>query len=141
MRPFPPCPLAHLAAGLAAIALVVGCGADASDSKGPTPPTFAQPLTAAQQRGQGLALSEGCVSCHGIDFTGGVGPTWIDLAGSTVALADGTTVVADDAYLARAITDPKAEVRADAKVVMPTNQLTDAQVADLVAFFHALAGS
>lgn len=81
------------------------------------------------------------MSCHGIDFTGGVGPGWVGLAGSTVALEDGTSVVADGAFLARAITDPGAQVRAGSKIAMPENQLADAQVADLVAFLHALANA
>lgn len=111
------------------------CGADTADA-----PELG-PLTPEQQRGRGLALSEGCVSCHGIDFSGGVGPGWVGLAGSTVALDDGTSVVADDAFLARAITDPGAQVREGSKIAMPENELTDAQVADLVAFLHALSDS
>lgn len=39
-----------------------------------------------------------------------MGPTVKGLAGNRVQLSDGSTVTADDAYLAKAITDPDAEI-------------------------------
>jgi cytochrome c oxidase subunit 2 len=50
-----------------------------------------------------------CLSCHSTDGTRLAGPTWKGLAGSTVELSDGRRVVADRAYLRRAIQDPDAE--------------------------------
>ena len=48
------------------------------------------------------------------------GPTWFGLYGSNVELADGTTVVADDAFIAESILNPKAkEVAGFAPTVMP----------------------
>ena len=37
------------------------------------------------------------------------GPTWFGLYGSDVELDNGTTVVADDAFIAESILDPKAK--------------------------------
>ena len=47
-------------------------------------------------------------------------------------LADGTVVVADTAYLTRAIADPSAELVADYNLKMPANRLSDAEIADIV---------
>ena len=60
--------------------------------------------------GEELWTSTGCSGCHSLDGSSGVGPTMQGLAGSTVTLDDGTTVTADDTYLATSITDPDAQV-------------------------------
>jgi cytochrome c2 len=61
-------------------------------------------------RGEELWSSTGCAGCHSLDGSDGVGPTVQGLAGSTVALEDGSTVTADDEYLSRSITDPDAQI-------------------------------
>jgi cytochrome c2 len=60
--------------------------------------------------GKRLFTADACSGCHSLDGSAGAGPTVAGLAGSTVMLADGTTVTADDAYLEKAITDPDAEI-------------------------------
>ncbi len=89
--------------------------------------------------GEQLSRSRGCAGCHGQNFGGGAGPEWTGLAGSEVTLADGSTVVADTAYLTRAIADPSAELVADYTLRMPANNLSDAEIADIVAFIETLA--
>lgn len=81
----------------------------------------------------------GCYSCHTADGSRSEGPSWKDLAGSEVTLADGTTVVADEAYLRRAMLEPGAEVVAGFQPSMPTVELTDAQVDRLVAYIQSLS--
>ena len=61
-------------------------------------------------RGTQLYRSDGCSACHSLSGSAGAGPTLKGLAGSSVALADGSTVTADDAYLTRSITDADAQV-------------------------------
>ncbi len=90
------------------------------------------------QRGKDTALSNGCASCHGAQGQGGVGPSWVDLAGSDVELKDGSVVVADDAYLLRSILDPSAEEAAGFTLAMPVNGLSEAQAADIVAYIKEL---
>lgn len=97
-------------------------------------------LTEAGQRGQEVSRSNGCASCHGTDGQGGVGPAWVGLYGARVDLADGTSVVADDTYLARAITDPGADIVADTHIQMPKNSLDDDQIADVIAYIRDLSG-
>jgi cytochrome c oxidase subunit 2 len=61
------------------------------------------------------------------------------LYGADVKLADGTTVVADDAYLAESILDPKAkEVDGYSPTVMPPFALTEDEISNIIAYFKTL---
>lgn len=64
----------------------------------------------AADRGKQLFASDGCAGCHSPDGSRSVGPTMKGLAGSRVQLTNGKSVRADDAYLAKAIVDPDAEI-------------------------------
>lgn len=88
-------------------------------------------------RGQEIAGSR-CISCHSTDGSPRVGPTWQGLAGSEVRLHDGTTVIADDDYLARSITDPQADRVAGFPARMPALGLSDDDVAALIAYIRSL---
>ena len=127
-----------------AVGLVAGgCGSDGPDAGAVdgTGDGAAVELSAAGQRGEDVYRTSGCAGCHGSSGEGAVGPPLVGLYGSDVELEDGTTVVADDAYLTRAITEPSAEVVADARVPMPKNALDDEEVADVVAYIRDLSGS
>jgi cytochrome c oxidase subunit 2 len=116
------------------VALVIGVTACGDSSDGPD-----VALSEAGASGQNIATSNGCATCHGSDGQGGVGPTWVGLYGSEKELEDGTTVTADDAYLTRAIADPGAEIVKGATVVMPGNGLSDAEIADVIAYIRDLS--
>jgi cytochrome c oxidase subunit 2 len=124
-------------AGSLALALVLSgalalTGACAGGDSGPV-------LGAEAAHGRQVAKDRGCTSCHTADGSRSEGPTWKGLAGSTVKLADGSTVVADDAYLARSIQDPRAQVVQGFRTPMPAQSgLTDADVAALTAYLKAL---
>ena len=109
-------------------------GSDSAVVAGTSPPAGGGDVVNGEQ----LSRSSGCAGCHGSDFAGGAGPGWVGLAGSERPLADGTVVVADTAYLARSIADPSAEVVADYTLRMPGNGLSDAEIADIVAFIETL---
>jgi cytochrome c oxidase subunit II len=93
-------------------------------------------------RGDKLSQQYGCQSCHSIDGSPLVGPTWKGLYGSEVQLSDGTTVQADDAYLYESIRNPGAKVVAGfTQGQMPpqiADAMTDAQVADVIEFIKSL---
>jgi cytochrome c oxidase subunit 2 len=98
--------------------------------------------TAAAARGEALAASTGCLACHAIDGSAGTGPGWQGLAGSTVTLDNGETVVADDAYLFNSIVDPQSQIVAGFEAVMPTtysDSLSQAEIQDLVEYIKSLA--
>ncbi len=122
---------------VAAIALMTACGDGSSSSSDDSGSTNS--LSLAAQRGREVADQAGCAACHGTNWGGGVAPTWIGLSGAQVSLDDGTTVVADAAYLERAITAPAEQRVRGFSIVMPPNALTAAQVADVVAFIQALS--
>jgi cytochrome c oxidase subunit II len=89
-------------------------------------------------RGQQLYENSGCKACHSIDGSRLVGPSWRGVYGSQVELADGTTVVADEAYLKESIKHPNAKIVKGFAAGMPQFNLTDHQIADLVEFIKTL---
>lgn len=115
------------------VGLGTGCGSSDSSSGAPSH------LSDAGKRGYELVTTNRCTSCHTIDGGAGAGPTWKGLAGSERTLSDGSTVVADTAYLTRAIVDPKAEKVEGYPSQMPTFRfLTAAEVADIVVYIQEL---
>ena len=127
--------------GVTAVLAVVGvaCGSDeASSPASSAAASSADSAVASITNGEQLARSKGCAGCHGADFDGGAGPGWVGLAGSEVVLADGSTLIADEAYLTRAIADPAADLREGYSLRMPANNLSDSEIADVVAFITSL---
>ena len=97
--------------------------------------------TAKTPEGQGklLTVRNGCIGCHSVDGAKMTGPTWFKLYGSNVELADGTTVVADDAYITESILNSKAkEVAGFSPTVMPPYALTDEEISNIIAYFKTL---
>ena len=115
------------------VALVAILGACSSNSS--SAPVDLSPEAAA---GREISLNAGCASCHGADGNGNVGPKWIGLADSQVTLSDGTVVTADDDYLYTSIKEPGAMKRRGAVGIMPSNKLTDQEIASIIAYIRAL---
>jgi len=104
-----------------------------------TPPT-ATTVDLAAQGGQ-VANELGCLACHSKGTERVVGPDWSGLYGSQRALADGSSVTADDAYLIDSIVHPDAHVVRDYPPgVMPSYEaITTAEQRDaLVAYIRSL---
>lgn len=96
----------------------------------------------------------GCVSCHSIDGTPGVGPTWQGVYGREEVLDDGTVVTMDDAYIHESIYQPNSKLVEGFAAAMPQNYeelFTDKEaeilasqgveidiVEDLIAFMKTL---
>jgi cytochrome c553 len=95
-------------------------------------------LSALGEQGKALAVTRSCTGCHGRSGEGNTGPAWVGLFGSTRELQDGTTVVADRAYLAESIVDPNAKQVAGFGR-MPQDSISDADVAALVQYIIELA--
>lgn len=93
--------------------------------------------------GETLAKDNGCTACHASTREKLVGPGWAGLSGSTVKLANGSSVIADDAYLTEKILKPDAKVVAGYEAgVMPSfAEILDAdQIAAIVGYIHSLGG-
>ena len=127
-----------LASGVT-LTMLVAAAACGGDDQGDGSASSEVTSGSAAERGEDLARSKGCAGCHGQDFGGGAGPEWVGLAGSEVTLADGSTVVADEAYLVRAIADPGAQLVDGYNLKMPGNNLSDSEIDDIVAFIQSLA--
>ena len=117
----------------------------AASAATPASTAGAASVAAADPAAQGAAIVKeyACTSCHALDASKLVGPGWGGLHGAPVKLADGSTVTADDAYLAESIRDPNAKVVAGFTAgTMPSyaGMLKDGQVEAIVAYLRTLPG-
>jgi cytochrome c oxidase subunit 2 len=94
------------------------------------------------ERGQKWYTTYGCNACHSLDGTVVVGPSWFGLYGKEVRFTDGTTTIADDAYLFESIRIPGANtVEGFAPGLMPQNiaeKMRDDQIRDVIEFIKTL---
>jgi cytochrome c oxidase subunit II len=90
--------------------------------------------------GEKLFTERNCVTCHRGD-TGARGPVLAGIFGKKVALQNGETVVADEAYIRESILSPAARVVAGYQPIMPPyqGQLTEEQILQLVAYLQSLS--
>lgn len=130
-------PITVMVVGMVSLVFALGLGACGEDSDEPA----AVVLSPAGERGKTVAEGNGCVHCHSSSGSRSTGPTWQGLAGTEITLTDGTTVMADDDYLRRAILDPRAEVRDGFPDIMPAaySGLSDDEVDDLLALLWDLS--
>ena len=98
------------------------------------------PKGTLSQAGEQLFNDLACVNCHKADNSGRC-PTLVGVFGSTVKLADGGTVKADEGYIRESILNPTAKVVQGYQPVMPTFQglVTEEQVVELIAYVKSLA--
>jgi cytochrome c oxidase subunit 2 len=121
-----------------------------------TKPSFAAaskpaPVLAAADAGgaagdpvaQGLAVAKAkaCVACHSVDGSAGVGPSWKGLYGKTESFTDGSKELMDDTTLAREIHEPTAKVVQGFAPIMPKSELSEAELAALLAYIRSLGKS
>ncbi len=104
-----------------------------------------QRAAAASSLDEGLLLlhQKGCRACHSVDGSSGVGPSFRGLFGSAVRVrrdGDERSVVVDEAFVARALKDPGAEVRVGFPAgVMPRVELAPREQALLIETLRSLA--
>jgi len=86
--------------------------------------------------GKQLVQQNACLTCHSLDGSEKVGPTWKGLWGRTVTLSNGNTLKADADYIHESIVDPKAKVVEGFNPVMPSfkGQLNDDQINAIIQF-------
>jgi cytochrome c oxidase subunit 2 len=93
------------------------------------------------QQGQHEFEQHGCATCHLLDQQGR-GPNLRGLYNKPVLLADGRTVIADDAYIRESILDPNAKIVANFQPgIMPVfqGQISEGGVIQLIAFIKSLS--
>ncbi|PVZ62172.1 cytochrome B [Pseudomonas sp. B1(2018)] len=112
-------------------------------------PTFAQTLTTAAKPGRDSVLEKGrqlveqlgCKACHSQDGSASLGPGWKGLYGRTEQLADGTSVLVDEAYLKESILDPKARLVQGYPPVMVAYTLKDDELGAVIALIKSLGAA
>jgi cytochrome c oxidase subunit II len=97
------------------------------------------PATTMAENGAKLFAGMGCPACHKPDGTGRC-PSLVGLYGSSVHLADGRTVLADEAYIRESILQPQAKIVAGYGSLMPTyqGQVTEEDLVQLVEYIKWL---
>lgn len=92
------------------------------------------------EQGRDVAERYGCLGCHTTDGRPHIGPTWRGLYGTSVELANGDRVRADEAYLTESMMDPRFRVVRGYQPVMPSYQgmLHPAEAAALVELIKSL---
>ena len=104
----------------------------------------------AEDRGEAWAERLGCVACHSADGSVLPGPTWQGIMGREGLLADGQTIIVDEAYIRESILNPNAKIvdGFNADVMPPTYEEqiatmeaelgADDIIADLLAYMATL---
>ncbi|HZS56835.1 MAG TPA: cytochrome c oxidase subunit II [Bryobacteraceae bacterium] len=95
------------------------------------------------EQGEKLFQQNGCSTCHLLDQQGRC-PILRGLYNKPVQLADGRTVMADDAYIRESILDPNAKIVSGFQPnVMPNfkGQISESDVIQLIAYIKSLSPS
>ncbi len=90
-------------------------------------------------RGQQVSTDYGCIACHTVDGSPGVGPSWLGMWGRTEALTNGDTVVVDEDYFVESLLNPGRHIVDGYPNVMMRSFVTDQEIIDLMAFARSLA--
>jgi cytochrome c oxidase subunit 2 len=98
-----------------------------------------KPTGSMADEGAKLFTSLGCSTCH-LSNGQGRGPKMTDVFGSKVALADGSSVTADENYIRESIMTPTAKIVAGYAPLMPTfqGQVSEEQLTQLLAYIKSL---
>ena len=92
--------------------------------------------------GKKLAQKKGCLGCHSLDGSPGVGPSFKGINGrSTVVITRGgeRTITVDDAYLRQSILDPPGDVVKGFPPIMPAfGDLSKDEVTALVEYLEGI---
>ncbi|MCU1750582.1 c-type cytochrome [Pseudomonas sp. 6D_7.1_Bac1] len=92
-------------------------------------------------QGQRLAKSFGCLACHSVDGSKGVGPSWQGLYGKTETFADGTTIKVDEGYIKETVLKPNTRIIKGYAPVMPTFAPSEKELNALIAFIKSQANA
>jgi cytochrome c oxidase subunit II len=89
--------------------------------------------------GRSLLEQNGCLACHSLDGSPGLGPTFKGLWGQTTELTDGTTRKVDAAFIREKILDPSKYPIKGFEQIMPHTPLTDDQIEQMVDYLEDIS--
>jgi cytochrome c oxidase subunit 2 len=101
----------------------------------------AGPAESPAAAGAKLFTKLGCATCHNPEMSTALGPKLDALVGHKVELADGTTLVADEAYLRESILNSQAKIVKGYQPLMPLfkGMITEDQLMQLIAYIKSLS--
>lgn len=88
--------------------------------------------------GKQLYTQNNCNTCHSLDGSALVGPTWKGIWGRKEEFQDGTSTLVDENYIAESILKPQAKLVKGYNPVMPVYVLQEKQIDALIAFMKTL---
>ena len=91
--------------------------------------------------GETLYNNRGCASCHSVDGSARVGPTFLNLYASEHGLVGGETVKVDPNYIRESILYPKAKIVEGYPAVMPSykGQLSDDDINSIIEYLKTIS--
>lgn len=90
--------------------------------------------------GQKVYEKKGCATCHTVDGSPKVGPSFKGLWGSERSFASGSPVTADENYIKESILEPQAKIVTGFPPSMPTykGQISDDEITALIEYLKTL---
>lgn len=95
-------------------------------------------------RGRELYQGKQCVTCHSLDGSPRVGPSWLKIFGREGKLSNGESYKADENYIRESILNPQAKiVEGFSAGGMPSyqGQLSDDDISGIIAFMKTVDGT
>jgi cytochrome c oxidase subunit 2 len=92
------------------------------------------------QLGELTFNQSGCSTCHSLDGSVKIGPSFKGAFGRTEQLQAGSSIQVDENYIRESILDPQAKIVAGFPPAMPTykGQLSDRRISGLVEYIKTL---
>ena len=94
---------------------------------------------ALAMRGQQVSTQRGCVACHTVDGSVGIGPSWKGMMGRTEVTRNGTVIVVDEEYFRESLSDPARKQVAGYPNVMSRYFLEEDEIVALLEFARQLS--
>jgi|ERR1700726_3793383 len=102
-------------------------------------PELPAPATAKPELpGYRLLDAKDCLTCHSVDGSDGIGPSFKGLYGQSQKLADGSSVKVTDKFVREKILKPDANVIAGFDPVMPKTEITDEEIEEITEYLQTL---
>ncbi|MCR9144377.1 MAG: c-type cytochrome [bacterium] len=79
-----------------------------------------------------------CVSCHSVDGSRIVGPSFQGVYGTNRPMADGTSVEADENYIRSSILNPNEQIVEGYPAAMPVQNLSDSEIQSVIEYMKTL---
>lgn len=87
-----------------------------------------------------LVHTKQCAICHTVDGSANTGPTWQNVFGYDVPLADGSTVLGDANYIRESILAPQAKIHQGYPPSMPPFEtLSEREILGVIAYIESLS--